>query len=55
MNHSQYPSLGGSRTPRFLALALSAVFTLAMLMGIQSLAEMPEPAAQMAQMAQPRV
>jgi hypothetical protein len=54
MNHSQNPSLGASQQSRLLALSLSAVFTLSMLLGIQTLAEMPDHAAQMAHVVQPR-
>lgn len=54
MNRTQNPSLGASQQSRLLALTLSAVFTLSMLLGIQTLAELPDHAAQMAQVTQPR-
>ena len=54
MNRSQNTSLGASQQSRLLALSLSAVFTLSMLLGIQTLAEMPDHAAQMAHVVQPR-
>ena len=54
MNRSQNTSLGASQQSRWVALSLSAVITLGMLLGIQTLAEMPDHAAQMAHVVQPR-
>jgi hypothetical protein len=54
MNRTHNPFLGASQQSRLLALTLSAVFTLSMLLGIQTLAELPDHAAQMAQVTQPR-
>jgi hypothetical protein len=54
MSTSHTTPLAAPRTARLLALALSAVFTLGMLLGIHTLAEAPDPAAQLAHVTQPR-
>ncbi len=54
MNTSHDMPLAAPQQARLLALALSAVFTLAMLLGIHTLAEVPDAAWQLAQIAQPR-
>jgi hypothetical protein len=54
MNTSYTTPLAAPRQARLLALTLSAVLTLGMLLGIHTLAERPDPAAQMAHVTQPR-
>ncbi|HRD95401.1 MAG TPA: hypothetical protein PLA97_03235 [Rubrivivax sp.] len=54
MNTPYHTPLAAPRHARLLALTLSAVLTLGMLLGIHALAELPDPAAQMAHVTQPR-
>lgn len=54
MNTSQNLPLAAPQQARLVALTLSVVFTLGMLLGIHTLAEVPDQAAQMAQVTQPR-
>ena len=54
MNTSYNTPLAAPRQARLLALTLSTVLTLGMLLGIHTLAELPDQAAQMAHVTQPR-